>query len=358
MVSFLSLQAFSSMARTGAVREGILLGVGNPLLDISVHGDAELLARYGLKENNAVLATPEQLPLFHEIVENYTPAYIAGGATQNSIRVAQWLLQLPRATTFFGSVGNDRFRDILENVARRVGVNIIYQVCDGQETGRCAAIITGENRSLITELGAAKNLCVDFVRKPENWAYVEKAHFFYEGGFLLCVSPDVVLAIAKHSSAAKKTLAMNLHATFLCKYFADPKLGLIEHVDVLFGNGDEAQEYARAAGFNTQNIKEIALKTSLLHKANPDRPRIVVFTQGKDSTVVATEGRVEEIPVERVDPDIIVDTNGCGDAFVGGFLSQLVQGKPLSECLRCGSYAAKEVLQHYGCQFSEYPQFV
>lgn len=357
-VFFCSPQSYSTMASGGTVREGVLLGIGNPLLDISVYGDAELLARYGLKENNAVLAAPEQHQLFHEIVENYSPTYIAGGATQNSIRVAQWLLQTPNATTFFGSVGDDRFGQILETVAKKVGVNVKYQVCEGEETGRCAAIITGENRSLITELGAAKKLCVDYVRRPENWAYVEKAQFFYEGGFLLSASPEVVLTIARHSSAARKTLAMNLHATFLCKYFADPSLGLMEYVDVLFGNSDEAREYAKEAGFGTLDVKEIALKTSLLHKANADRPRIIVITQGKQSTIVATEGKVEEIAVPPVDPSIIVDTNGCGDAFVGGFLAQLVQNRPLSECLRCGLYAAREVIQHYGCQYPEHPDFV
>ncbi|CAG5130251.1 unnamed protein product [Candidula unifasciata] len=346
------------MASGHKVSEGILLGIGNPLLDISVYGDADLLARYGLEENNAVLATPEQHELFHEIVEKYNPTYVAGGATQNSIRVAQWLLQTPKATTFFGSVGNDKFRHILEQVAQKVGVNVRYQVCEGEDTGRCAAIIIGENRSLITELGAAKKLCVDYVRQPENWAYVEKARFFYEGGFLLSVSPEVVLTIARHSSAARKTLVMNLHATFLCKYFADPSLGLMEHIDVLFGNSDEAREFAKEAGFGTQDVKEIALKTSLLHKVNADRHRIIVITQGKDATIVATEGRVEEIPVKPVDPSIIVDTNGCGDAFVGGFLAQLVQDKPLSECLRCGTYAAREVIRHFGCQFPQYPDFV
>ena len=32
----------------------------------------------------------------------------------------------------------------------------------------------------------------------------------------------------------------------------------------------------------------------------------------------------------------LVDTNGAGDAFVGGFLSQLVAGKDLSEVLPRG----------------------
>jgi sugar/nucleoside kinase (ribokinase family) len=39
----------------------------------------------------------------------------------------------------------------------------------------------------------------------------------------------------------------------------------------------------------------------------------------------------------QVSADKIVDTNGAGDAFVGGFLSQLACGKDISECCRAGA---------------------
>ena len=40
------------------------------------------------------------------MVEMYNVDYMAGGATQNTIRVAQWLLQLPKAVSYIGCVGN------------------------------------------------------------------------------------------------------------------------------------------------------------------------------------------------------------------------------------------------------------
>lgn len=77
------------MAADDARFEGIVLGVGNPLLDISADVGQELLDKYGLKLNNAVLAEPAHLPLYRELVDNFKVSYIAGGATQNSIRVCQ-----------------------------------------------------------------------------------------------------------------------------------------------------------------------------------------------------------------------------------------------------------------------------
>ncbi|KAH9514377.1 adenylate kinase [Bulinus truncatus] len=41
----------------------------------------------------------------------------------------------------------------------------------------------------------------------------------------------------------------------------------------------------------------------------------------------------EAIPIKQED---IIDTNGAGDSFVGGFLSELVQGKDLESCIRKG----------------------
>ena len=236
------------------------------------------------------------------------------------------------------------------------------QIYPGDHTGVCAAIITGEDRSLITELGAASKFCEKFLHQPEVWKLVEEAQFYYLGGFLLSVSPEAVLEVAKHSSEHGKVCSSNLHAPFLCKIFADPNLGLMQYIDILFGNGDEAKEFAKEAGLvgngETPDVKEIALRVAALPKANPSRPRVVVFTQGgKDPIVVATEGKVREMPVNPVRHEDIKDTNGCGDAFVGGFLSQLVQGKSLDDCLRCGAYASRVVIQHYGCTFPPHPDF-
>ena len=50
--------------------------------------------------------------------------YVAGGATQNSIRIAQWLLQVPGATSYFGAVGDDDFGHKLRETASQGGVNV------------------------------------------------------------------------------------------------------------------------------------------------------------------------------------------------------------------------------------------
>lgn len=93
--------------------QGAILGMCNPLLDISAEVPMELLEKYDVKLNNAILAEEKHLPLYQELVDNYPVQYIAGGATQNSIRVAQWMLKVPGATSYFGAVGADQYGQTL-----------------------------------------------------------------------------------------------------------------------------------------------------------------------------------------------------------------------------------------------------
>ncbi|XP_042562227.1 adenosine kinase-like, partial [Clupea harengus] len=114
---------------------------------------------------------------------------------------------------------------------------------------------------------------------------------------------------------------------------------------------------ALAISLQTQDIGEIAQKVQSLPKVNKNRQRIVVFTQGKDDTVATVGDNVTSFPVLDIDQNDIVDTNGAGDAFVGGFLSELVQEKPLEQCIRAGHYAANVIIRRAGCTFPEKPAF-
>lgn len=66
-----------------------IVGFCNPLLDMTVVGDQNLLDKYDLKNNNAILAEEKHMPLYEELMKNKNIEYTAGGSAQNSLRVAQ-----------------------------------------------------------------------------------------------------------------------------------------------------------------------------------------------------------------------------------------------------------------------------
>ncbi|XP_078284624.1 adenosine kinase-like isoform X7 [Rhinoraja longicauda] len=284
------------------LRQNILFGMGNPLLDICAVVDKDFLDKYGLKTNDQILADEKHKELFEELVKKFKVEYHAGGSTQNSVKVAQWMIQQPhKVATFFGCIGRDAFGDILKKKAEEAHVDAHYYEQSEQPTGTCAACITGDNRSLVANLAAANCYKKEkHLDHKDNWQLVEKAKVYY---------------IA------------------------------------------EAATFAREQGFETEDIKEIAKKAQALPKVNKKRQRIIVFTQGKEDTIAATAESVAAYPVLDIKQDDIVDTNGAGDAFVGGFLSQLLYDQPLEECIRAGHYAANVIIQRSGCTFPDTPNF-
>nr|XP_023025282.1 adenosine kinase [Leptinotarsa decemlineata] len=222
--------------------QNLLVGVGNPLLDMSAVVSKEFLAKYGLKENDAILADKNHMSLYTDLVHEYQVTYTAGGSVQNTLRVAQWLIGEPFVTTYFGCVGMDKYSRILFEKATDDGVNVRYQQCDkGEPTGTCAVLITDHNRSLCANLGCANNFTIDHIRTRDNKYLIDSAKYYYIS----------VIAIFRR-----------------------------------------------------------------------------------------------------------FDTNGAGDAFVGGFLSQYIQELNLETCVKCGMWAASQIIQRSGCTFEGKPSFI
>ena len=255
-----------------------------------------------------------------------------------------------------GAVGDDEFAKIMKEQASADGVDVRYfTVADGTPSGTCAvAVNKAGERSLVANLAAANKYDVAPLKEADNWALVEAAQVCYSAGFFITVSPDSMKAVAEHCSASSKTYCLNLSAPFISEVppFKATRMELMPHVDVLFGNETEARAFAASEGWGTEDLAEFPRS-----EGKAGKERTVVITHGAEPTVVFTEGKTTTFPVLEVAKEAIVDTNGAGDAFVGGYLSQLVQGKPISECCRAGSYAASVIIQRSGCTLPEKPEF-
>merc|ERR1719186_2594406 len=129
-----------------------------------------------------------------------------------------------------------------------------------------------------------------------------------------------MLKVSKHCAANNKTYCLNLSAPFLIQFFKDQMMSVIPFADIIFGNETEAATYAEV---HCPEVKDVA------------------------------HGKVLKFPVTSLPNDKIVDTNGAGDAFVGGFLAQYVQDKPLETAVRCGIWAATHIIQRSGCTYAE-----
>jgi adenosine kinase len=283
-------------------------------------------------------------------VADFPVQYIAGGAGQNSIRVAQWMLMSPGATAYFGAIGSDAYGETLGKCVAEDGVLACYQKSVDTPTGTCAVLVNGGERSLVANLAAANTFKASHLESSEAKEIISRGKVFYVTGFFLTVSVDAILTLAQHCAAENKIFAMNLSAPFLIQFFGEQMKTVMPYTDLVFANESEAAAYGEAHGYGS-DLPTIALKLAAQPKASGARPRIVVFTQGAQPTIVACEGKVTTFPVEPLPRELLIDTNGAGDAFVGGYLAQLVLGKPVAESVRAGNFAARTIIQRSGCTF-------
>lgn len=330
------------------------MGMGNPLLDISAEVEQDILDKYDVKMDNAILAEEKHVPIYDELVKSYSPQYIAGGATQNSIRVAQWIMTAngkPGESAYMGCVGTDAFGKQLEDCAAADGVKVHYMKDESTPTGTCAVLVKGGERSLVANLAAANNFKPSHLETPEARAIYESASVYYIAGFFLTVSVDSLKIVAEHALANGKTFCLNLSAPFIIDFFADQVATALEYADYLFCNESEAAAYGKKHGLG-EDLKEVALKIAAGPKKG-STPRTVIFTQGSDSTIVACGGKVEEYKVVPLPKEELVDTNGAGDAFVGGFLAGLLAKKDVGDCVEAGHWAARFIIQQSGCTLTK-----
>ncbi|EKX37642.1 hypothetical protein GUITHDRAFT_144908 [Guillardia theta CCMP2712] len=330
-----------------------LFCIGNPLLDISADVDQAFLDKYGVKLNNAILCEEKHIPVFDDLVNNHKVQYIAGGATQNTARVAQWQINQPGAVTYAGSIGKDKFGEKLKEAAAADGLTTLYYEAEGTPTGTCAVLVSGGERSLMANLAAAEKYTIAWTQSKPVQDAIAAAQMYYIAGFVLTHSADSIMHVAKHAHDNNKTMIMNTSAPFLFEVppFFNAFKEAWEYLDIVVGNESEAAAMGKAFGFSATSVKEIAIEAAKLPKKNSSKPRMVVITQGSECTIVATPEGATEYPVTKVDK--VVDTNGAGDAFCGGFFAGLMLGKSIEDSVKCGHYTAGVVIQRSGCQYSD-----
>ena len=99
---------------------------------------------------------------------------------------------------------------------------------------------------------------------------------------------------------------------------------------------------------NDYELQLITNKTGLTKEALQKLADTIIVTQGEAGSLVSTRDEVIRIPA--VKPKQAVDPTGAGDAYRGGLLSGLVQGKSIKDSAMMGSVCASFCVECYGTQ--------
>ncbi|EFX02863.1 adenosine kinase [Grosmannia clavigera kw1407] len=348
------------MAATKTYR---LLCLENPLLDIIADGDQTLLDKYSLKANDAILAEPQHLAIYEDLLTNRKAILSAGGAAQNTARGAQYMLS-PDSVVFLGGVGRDKYADILAETAAKAGLRVEYRVDDKEATGRCAVVVTPGHRSMVTELAAANHYDLGHLQSAAIWPLVEAAEAYYIGGYHLTVCPPAIMALAHEAAARNKTFILSISAPFIPLAFKDALDATLPYLDYVLGNEGEAVAFGNAHGLcnidladidnvSTDELKAIAKHLANLPKANAQRKRVAIVTHGSKPTIVAVQGDADvlEFAVLPIAAADIVDTTGAGDAFAAGLAAGIIEGSSLEQSIKQGQWLARLSLTQLGASY-------
>ena len=158
------------------------------------------------------------------------------------------------------------------------------------------------------------------------------------------------MELAKQAATNNKPFILSLSAPFIPQFFKDPVDASAPYWDYVIGNEAEAEAYAESHGLASKAPKDVVVHLANLPKENTKRKRVAIVTQGTDPTLVAIQGEdgIKEFPVHAIEPTKINDTNGAGDAFAGGFLAGLMQGKSLETSIDMGQWLARLSIQELG----------
>jgi adenosine kinase len=339
--------------------------IENPLLDISIElHDQSIIQKYELQPGMACLASEKQLPIYDEIWDMEGREAFPGGSALNSARACNFILKNQACegkVTYFGCIGKDEKGAVLEKDLQDNGINGNFDKNEDVPTGTCAVVVVEKERTLCANLAAACKYSTAHLEA--NWDTLKNAKIIYTTSFFITSNVEALMKVANYANENDIPLGFNLSAVFLLQFELHNVLPAIECSDYIFANEDEAAMFATTQGQEGAELCEVAKMLAKFKKNNTKRPRVAIVTQGAKPVIVAinTPGsddvEITEYPIEALQKHEIVDTNGAGDAFVGGFMSQLFQDKDIKTCVEAGIYLSREVVQRSGCTFPETMQF-
>ena len=70
------------------------------------------------------------------------------------------------------------------------------------------------------------------------------------------------------------------------------------------------------------------------------------FSLNHKTNIIEFTGSYEILFVSKSE---IIDTNGAGDCFAGGFLAYYMKGFAVHQCIEAGHWAAAQILRRRGC---------
>nr|CAD7428785.1 unnamed protein product [Timema monikensis] len=157
----------------------------------------------------------------HEVYLN------AGGSAQNTARIFQWLVGPQHCCVYFGSIGSDEEGTLVETLLRRSGVHTRYTYHRNLPTGRCLALVHGEHRSLVANIGAARIYAPHHLNTQDNLKVLSQVKIIYIEGFFIANNFLTAKELIHFCQVKSIILAFNLKVSCELSVSTKEAMGLL-----------------------------------------------------------------------------------------------------------------------------------
>jgi 2-dehydro-3-deoxygluconokinase len=268
-----------------------------------------------------------------------------GGAESN---VAIGLARLGVRSSWISRVGDDAFGMLVTREIRAEGVAVTAHLDATAPTGLMVKELRGGKpwRVRYYRTGSAASRLSPADVDP---AAIAEADVLHLTGITPALGPGPLQAVEHaidiaHRSGTLVSFDVNHRATLWPVEHAAPVLARIAAaVDLIFAGPEEAElilgREPTAATPTVQSGETLARGLADLG------PGTVVVKLGALGAIGLTDGMAHYAPAA---PITVVDAVGAGDAFVAGYLSELVSGAPMTACLAMGNTLGGAVCRQPG----------
>lgn len=323
-----------------------LFGIGNACIDIVGNVDDAFLEAWKFPKAICSDLALERANHLEQALPS--PRYIPGGCAANTTSV---VVALGGRAAFAGRVADDPVGQIFINDMARRGVHYPCTPDAPESAGGSTRVFTmvtqDAERTFASYYGVQIKLCADDIDEE----IAAQSRFIYLDGYALNAPGSIgafLKAIRKTKDKGGRVVFAPNDLSILEKFPANIAQ-LAQLSDIIMCS---TQEAAYMTGSADPKTAAIILRSR--HKAGS-------VSNGAQGVYVFDESGLSHIPCAKP-PAPVIDTNGAGDAFAGGFIYGLSHDMGLNKAAALGNLCAAHIITHAGARpvhdYANFPEEV
>lgn len=290
-----------------------------------------------------------------------------GGSSLNTLRTSNFILKENKKIFYIGGIGKDDFGKKIKNQLDKENIEYLLVESDVKTTSIILCLIyQNKDRETFASLESTQEVNYTHFNTTKVLNVLDNTKIFYTDAYLVEVLIDTYEFVFKYLYNTKTLIGIGMAQKEIIYNEKDKIKNILPYVDILFMNEGEFVALEKIYDFKDDNdfLNKFSKKEDFKDffayfskfKKNKKKDLVFIVTQGKGDTIILiknyTEDSIELInePILIIDLKLEIDYNGAGDAFAGGFLAGLIEGKSYRDSAILGNIFASGAIRLKGFQ--------